>query len=245
MLGAALAVAVELLEAIAIVLAVAVTRRGRDAVLGALAAALACLALGVVLGPVIVGRIALEPLRIVVGVALLLFGLEWLRKGILRLAGRRSRSSSYEEYVEERERLEALPPAPEGRPDWPARAIAFKGVLLEGVEIILIVTALAGRPQGPAPALLGAALATVVAVGLGLALHRPLRNLPETELKYVVGVMLTAFGTFFTAEGLNVDWPLGDAALLVLLATWVLVSQGLVRWLARESRGARVVVDSP
>ena len=138
MLGAALACALEMLEAVAIVLAVALTRRTRDAVLGAAGAVVVCAALAAILGPLLVSRVSLEPLRLVVGVALTLFGLEWLRKGILRLAGRRSPSSSFKEFVEEREALEALELPPAARPDWPARPIAFKGLLLEGIDVILI-----------------------------------------------------------------------------------------------------------
>jgi uncharacterized membrane protein len=233
--GAGLAVALELLEALAIVLAVAVERRGREAVLGAVAAAAACGVLAVIVGPVLLGRAAGDPLRLVVGVALLLFGLEWLRKAVLRLAGRRARSDSYAEFLEERHALGAVPPVPPGAVDWPAAVVAFKGVLLEGVEIVLIVTVLASRPTGAAPAVAGAVVAAVVVVGLGLVLHRPLRRVPETELKYVVGLVLTAFGTFFAAEGLDVEWPLGDAALLVLLGLWLGVSQALARLLAAQA----------
>ena len=125
LLGAMLAVALELLEALAIVLAVAVSRRPRDAVIGAGAAVVVCAVAGLLLGPVLVSRLAAEPLKLVIGVALLLFGLEWLRKGVLRLAGRRSRSSAYAEYLEERDALAEAPPstAPTGRPGrWPSRA---------------------------------------------------------------------------------------------------------------------------
>ena len=227
-LGAALACGLELLEALAIVLAVALTRRPRDAVIGAAGAVLVCAALAAVLGPALAARVSVGPLRLIVGVALLLFGLEWLRKGILRLSGRRARSSSWAEFVEERTALEELALPPRGRPDWGGRTIAFKGVLLEGVEIILIVTALAARPGGAGPAITGAAAAAVLVAGVGVVLHRPLRRLPETELKYVVGLVLTTFGTFFCAEGLSVHWPLGDAALLVLLGLWVAISQIMV-----------------
>ena len=232
-IGAALAVALELFEALAIVLAVALSRRPREAMLGAAGAAAACVALGLVLGPVLIARVAGDPLRIVVGVALLLFGLEWLRKGVLRLAGRRSRSDSFAEFVEEREALESVAAPPPGRFDWAGFVIAFKGVLLEGVEIILIITALAARPSGAAPALVGAGAAVVLTIGLGAVLHRPLRRVPETELKYVVGLVLTTFGTFFCAEGLGVAWPLGDAALLLVLGGWLVVSQALVHTLSR------------
>src|SRR3954462_5655290 len=230
--GAALAVALELFEAMAIVLAVALTRRASAALAGAAAAGLGCGALAVVLGPLLVAQVAGDALRVVVGVALLLFGMEWLRKGVLRLAGRRARSDSYAEFVAEREALaEEAPPAP-GRFDWPGFIVAFKGVLLEGVEVILIVTVLAARPGGLAPALAGGAAAVVLVLGLGFVLHRPLRRLPESELKYVVGLVLTTFGTFFCAEGLGVDWPLGDGALVVVLGVWVVASQVAVRVLA-------------
>ena len=239
-LGAALAVALELFEAMAIVLAVAVERRPREAVLGAVAAVAACAVLAVVAGPVLLARAGGEPLRLVVGVALLLFGLEWLRKAVLRLAGRRSRSDSYAEYVAERQALETVPAAPEGTVDWPAAIISFKGVLLEGVEVVLIVTVLASRPEGAAPAVVGAAAAVLLVVALGLAVHRPLRRVPETELKYVVGLVLTSFGTFFAAEGLGVEWPMGDAALLVVLAVWLAISQALTRVLAGQARRTMV-----
>jgi Ca2+/H+ antiporter, TMEM165/GDT1 family len=234
--GAALAVALELFESLAIVLAVALTRRPAAAVAGAVAAAVVCGLLAVLLGPVLVGRVAGDPLHVVVGVALLLFGMEWLRKGVLRLAGRRARSDSYAEFLAEREALLEVAPPAAGRFDWPGFVVAFKGVLLEGVEVILIVTVLAARPGGLAPALAGAACAVVLTVALGAVLHRPLRRLPESELKYVVGLVLTTFGTFFCAEGMGVRWPLGDAALLVVLGLWLTVSQAAVRSLAVRDR---------
>jgi uncharacterized membrane protein len=233
-IGAALAVALELFEALAIVLAVALGRRPGAAVAGAIAAALACGVLALIVGPVLVAQVAGDALHLVIGVALLLFGMEWLRKGVLRLAGRRARSDSFAEFLAEREALETVPPPAPGRFDWPGFAIAFKGVLLEGIEVILIVVMLAARPGGLAPALVGAAAAVALTVALGAVLHRPLRRVPESELKYVVGLVLTTFGTFFGAEGLGVEWPLGDGALLVVLAAWLAVSQLAVRILAGE-----------
>lgn len=224
-LGAALAVGLELLEALAIVLAVGVTRSWRDALLGAAAAVVALAAVAALVGPVLLASLPLELLRVVVGVALLLFGLEWLRKGVLRLAGRRAPSDSLREYLEEREAMEALPPPPAGRADWPARAVAFKGVLLEGLEVVLIVAALAGGSHGAAPALTGAAVAVVWVLAVGAVVHRPLARLPESHLKYAVGVMLSSFGVFFLAEGLGVHWPGGDAGLLYVAAALVAVSQ--------------------
>lgn len=225
MLAAATAVGIEMLEALAIVLAVGVARSFSDAILGAGAAALAVTLLCVAVGPALLGGADLHFLRVVIGGALLLFGLEWLRKGVLRMAGQRRRSSSYEEFVEERDELAGEPP-PEGA-DWAARLVAFKGVFLEGLEVGLIVLALGGTPGRLTPALLGTGVALLLVVGIGLVLHQPLRRLPETQLKLGVGVALTAFGTFFTAEGLGVDWPLGDAALLYLIA-----GLAAVAWLA-------------
>ena len=234
LIGAMLACGLEMLEALAIVLAVGITRRFRDSLIGAAGAALALAALAVVLGPVLISRVPLAPLRVLIGAFLLLFGLEWLRKGVLRLAHLRSPSSSFKEFVEEQEELEGLELPPPGRPDWAGRTIAFKGVLLEGVEVILIVTALGARPGGLAPALIGGGVALIAVIVVGLVLHAPLSRLPETHLKYMVGIVLSTFGVFFAAEGLGVAWPLSDAALLYLAAAFFLISQLQIRILTRE-----------
>ena len=242
LVGAALAVGLELLEALAIVLAVGLTRRFRDAVLGAAAAALVLTLLALVLGPLLIARVPLEPLRLVIGVGLLLFGLEWLRKGVLRLAGRRSPSSSFREFVDEREALEELPAPAPGTADWAARTIAFKGVLLEGIEVILIVTVLAARPGGLAPAMIGSALALLAVLAVGYRLRTPLQRIPETHLKYVVGIVLSAFGVFFAAEGLGASWPFDDLALAYIALIVLAVSQAQVAVLARgERRQAKAV----
>jgi uncharacterized membrane protein len=237
-LGAAVAVSVELLEALAIVLAVAVSRRWRDALIGAAGAVVVCAALAAVLGPVVLASVPLDTLRVAIGSLLLLFGLEWLRKGTLRLAGRRARASSQKEYDETQDELEDAPLPPAGQPDWAGRIVAFKGVLLEGVEVVVIVTALAERPSGPAPALVGAAAATVAVLAAGVWLRKPLSRIPETELKWGVGVLLSAFGVFFLAEGLHVDWPGGDAAVLYLVAVLAGLSQVQSHRLARTAAAA-------
>jgi Ca2+/H+ antiporter, TMEM165/GDT1 family len=233
--GAALAVALELLEAMAIVLAVAAERGRRDALIGAAGAVVLLALAGVVIGPVVLARIPLEPLQVVIGVALLLFGLEWLRKGVLRLAGRRAPSSALAEYLGERTALHALAPPAPGQADWPARIVAGKGVLLEGLEVVLIVAALGAGDEGLAPALAGSAVAVAAVVAIGVVVHRPLARLPESHLKYAVGVLLSAFGVFFLAEGLGVEWPGGDVALLYVAAALVAVSQLQVVSLAREA----------
>ena len=234
LIGAALACGLEMLEALAIVLAVGSTRRWRDAVLGAVGAVALLAVVVVVVGPLVLANLPLQPLKVVIGTALLLLGLEWLRKGVLRLAGRRSPSDSFQEYLEEREALEAMAQPAPGQPDWPARIVAGKGVFLEGVEVVLIVAALGAGPNGLAPAVLGAAVATVVVIGVGFVLHRPLMRLPESHLKYAVGIVLSSFGVFFLGEGLGVDWPGADAALLYIAATLLLVSQAQIATLSRE-----------
>src|SRR5690242_3959498 len=236
LIGAALAVGLELLEAMAIVLAVGSTRRPRDAVIGAAGAVVLLAVAVVVVGPLVLARLPLEPLQVVIGTALLLFGLEWLRKGVLRLAGARAPSSSLQEYLEEREAMEAMPLPEPGKPDWPARIVAGKGVLLEGLEVVLIVAALGAGPQGLTPAVLGAAVAVVFVVGLGFVLHRPLARLPESHLKYAVGVVLSSFGVFFLGEGLGVEWPGHDAALLYLAVALVAVSQAQIHAVAVRHR---------
>jgi len=235
LVGAALAVGLELLEALAIVLAVGLTRRFRDAVLGAAAAALVLTLLALVLGPLLIARVPLEPLRLVIGVGLLLFGLEWLRKATLRLAGRRARSSVLREHLEALEEVEALPEPDPGRADWPARAVAFKGVLLEGVEVILILAALLQAESADAPVAIGAGLAVLAVAVAGSRLRAPLMRLPETELKYGVGLGLTTFGVVFLAEGAGAAWPGGDLALVYCALVLGLATQLQAHQLARTA----------
>jgi uncharacterized membrane protein len=232
-LGAAVAVAVELLESLAIVLAVGATRRWTDALIGAAAAAVACLMLAVLLGPVLLEQLSEDTLHLVIGTLLLLFGLEWLRKGTLRLAGRRKRSSSVREYEEQVEELEHTSVAAAG-PDWAARVVAFKGVFIEGVEIVLIVVALGGGSEGPAPVVIGTLAAVLLVCGAGVWLRAPLARVPETELKYGVGVLLTSFGVFFAGEGIGADWPGGDLALVYLCVWFALVTQVQIRAFGRR-----------
>jgi Ca2+/H+ antiporter, TMEM165/GDT1 family len=229
--AAATAVAIEMLEALAIVMAVGMARGFRDALLGAVAAAVGVALLCLVLGPALLAGTDLHFLRLVVGTLLLLFGLEWLRKGILRMAGRRRRSSSHDDFLEQRAAL-ARHTAAEGT-DWAARLVSFKGVFLEGLEVGLIVLALGGVPGRLTPALLGAALALALVGAIGLVMQRPLRRLPATQLKLGVGVALTAFGTFFAAEGLRVVWPLGDLALLYLASLFAVTAWLATRRLTR------------
>jgi len=238
-LGAGFAAGVELLEALAIVLAVATARRWSDALIGAGAAAVACAVIAAVVGPLLLASVPLDALRVTIGCLLLVFGLEWLRKNTLRLAGRRARSSSLAEFAETREELEDAPLPPPGTPDWAGRLVAFRGVLLEGIELVLIVAAFAERPSGPLPALVGAGAALVLVIALGAVLRRPLARVPETELRWGIGVLLSSFGIFFASEGLGVSWPGGDAALLYIIAVIALAGQLQLRALVRADHRSR------
>jgi Ca2+/H+ antiporter, TMEM165/GDT1 family len=235
--AAALAVSVELLEALAIVLAVGISRRWQDAAIGAGAAVIVCAAIAAALAAGLLGSIPVDSLRLVIGVLLLLFGLEWLRKGTLRLAGLKARSSAQSEYEETLHELEH-DPVPRNRPDWVGRAIAFKGVALEGVEIVLIVAVLASQPGSAAPALAGAALAAIATLVVGFRLHGHLAGLPETEVKWVVGVMLTSFGVFFCGEGLGIEWAGGDLALLYIAAAMALASRAQIHLIGTRAATA-------
>jgi uncharacterized membrane protein len=233
--AAAGASAVELLEALAIVLAVGVTRGFRNALSGALPALAGVIGVCLVLGPAIRAGAGVAVLRVIVGALLLLFGLQWLRKGVLRVSGQRRRSSSYHEFVETRDATAALPAAATTGRDWPAIGLAFQGVFLEGLEVGLIVLALGGSPGRLTPALLGAALALAAVTAAGVLLRRPLQRLPETQVKLAMGVALTAFGTYFAAEGLGAHWPLTEVAPLYLIALFAAVAWLAIRRLAHPT----------
>jgi uncharacterized membrane protein len=223
---------VEAAEALTIVLAVASVRGWRPAGFGALAG-LAVLALAViVLGPLL-GLVPLSLLQFIIGVLLLLFGMRWLRKAILRSAGIIPLHDEALSFATETAELREQMRLREARLDWMAALASFKAVLLEGLEVAFIVIAIgAGRRELLGAAGLGA-LAACVLVGLiGLALHRPLTRLPENLLKFAVGIMLSAFGIFWTGEGLGVAWPGGDLAIPVFAASFLtasLISIALLR----------------
>ncbi|MBV9905961.1 MAG: TMEM165/GDT1 family protein [Hyphomicrobiales bacterium] len=218
---------VEAVEALTIVLAVGLARGWRPALTGTAAALAALMLIVAVLGP-LMGVVPLHALQFVVGVLLLLFGLRWLRKAILRAIGVIALHDEDAAFARETRGLtEAHQRQAQGL-DWIAGMTAFKAVLLEGVEVVFIVIAVgAGRGLlGLASA--GALAACLVVAGIGAAVHRPLARVPENALKFAVGVMLSAFGLFWTGESLGVAWPGGDAAILALIALFLAVALGLV-----------------
>ena len=232
-LSAFLASAVEMVEALTIVLAVGVTRDWRSALTGVGAATVALAAIVAALGPALT-LIPIDTLRLVVGALLLVFGLQWLRKAILRASGYVSLHD--EEAAFEREAAEARAAGEERRAglDWYAFTIAFKGVLLEGLEVAFIVLTF-GSAQGSIPlAALGAGVAIVLIAVAGIVAHAPLARVPENTLKFAVGTMLTTFGVFWAAEGAGAHWPGGDASLPAVLVFVALVSFGFVAALRRQ-----------
>jgi uncharacterized membrane protein len=234
MTAAFLASLVEAVEALTIVLAVATVRGWRPAGLGALAG-LAVLALIVVaLGPLL-GHVPLRLLQFVIGVLLLLCGMRWLRKAILRAAGGIPLHDEAMAFATETAELREQARRNEARLDWIAALTTFKAVLLEGLEVVFIVIALGAGRGMLIPASAGAVAACLFVAAVGLIVHRPLARVPENTLKFAVGIMLSAFGVFWTGEGLGVAWPGADFAIVGFAAMFLAVS-GAAVVLARRPR---------
>jgi uncharacterized membrane protein len=238
--AAFLASAVEFVEAFTIVLVVGVTINWRSAMIGTLAAIVTLAALIAIFGVTLVQYVPIEIFRLVVGVILILFGLKWLKKAILRYSGIKAlhdEEAIYEDTVAElRAKGEVVTTGIQPS----AVALAFKSVLLEGLEVAFIVitfgtsisaTAGGNRFSGIGSAAIGAAVAGILVILLGIAVRAPLKQVPENTLKFVVGIMLTTFGTFWTVEGFNVAWPLADAFIPILGIIYLAASFALVTWL--------------
>ena len=232
-LGAFLASAVEMVEALTIVLGVGVVRGWRAPLVGAGAATVTLGALVAALGPAL-GVVPIATLRLIVGALLLTFGLQWLRKAILRSSGYKALHDEDEAFEHERAHAAETGYETKAGLDWYAFTVSFKGVLLEGLEVVFIVIAF-GSAQGQlGPAALGAAAAVVLVVAAGLLAHRPLSRVPENAIKFAVGLLLTSFGCFWAAEGAGVDWPGDELSLLGVIAFFGVVSFVLVRSLRRQ-----------
>jgi uncharacterized membrane protein len=236
-LAAFLASFVEFVEALTIVLAVGTVRGWRPALAGAAAGGLLLLILVAALGPAL-GLIPIEVVRLVVGLLLLLFGMRWLRKAILRAAGFIPLHDEAAAYAAETIELAAAGQAPVAALDWVAIAGTFKAVVLEGVEVVFIVIGVGATSGLILPAGLGAALALLLVIALGLMLHRPLARIPENTLKFAVGVMISAFGIFWLGEGMGFPWPGSDLALPLLAAILLIAALIAVQLLRLRPLGA-------
>jgi uncharacterized membrane protein len=229
--AAFLASLVEAVEALTIVLAVATVRGWRPAGLGALAGLLVLALIVVALGPLL-DRVPLPLLQLAIGILLLLFGMRWLRKAILRSAGVIPLHDEAMTFAAETAELREQALRNEARLDWLAALASFKAVLLEGLEVVFIVIALSAGRGTLIPASAGAVAACLLVAAVGLVVHRPLARVPENTLKFAVGVLLSAFGVFWTGEGLGVAWPGADLAIVgfaVLFLTAALASVAFLR----------------
>ena len=230
-----LACAVEAVEATTIVLAAGTARDWRSAGLG-VGAALCVLAVVVaVLGPA-VSEIPLRGLRVAVGALLLVFGLQWIRKAILRASGHKALHDEEKLYAKHLAEATGQQARRSGIvPDWYGFTLSFKGVLLEGLEVVFIVLTFGSNDHNVGLATIGAACAVVIVAAAGFVVKAPLARVPENTMKFVVGIMLTSFGVFWGAEGAGANWPGSDAALLVIIPAIGLYALGLTALLRRTS----------
>jgi uncharacterized membrane protein len=228
-----LACAVEAVEALTIVLAVGATRSWSSALYGVGAATVALAVVVAGLGPALTS-LPIDVLRLAVGGLLLVFGLQWLRKAILRAAGLKALHDEEETFASEAAAARAAGGSFAARFDGYSFAISFKGVLLEGLEVAFIVLTFGANQHRVGLASLAAAAAVAAVVAGGLAARAPLARVPENAMKFCVGLMLTAFGTFWGAEGAGASWPGADSALLGLLVLYAAFSLGAVSVLRRR-----------
>ena len=229
--AAFLACCVEAVEATTVVLAVGVTRSWRSSLRGVAAGLVVLAVIVAALGPAI-SQIPLGPLRLVVGTLLLVFGLGWLRKAILRASGHKSlhdEASLYEKHLAESRSAGSAGGRGLTGPDAYAFTLSFKAVVLEGLEVAFIVVTFGANAREVPLAALAALAAVLVVVSVAIAVRAPLARVPENTIKFAVGVLLSSFGTFWAAEGAGAHWPASDASLLVLIPVVLALAFGLTR----------------
>jgi len=228
-----LACAVEAVEAMTIVLAVGTTRSWSSALSGVGAAAVALAAIVIALGPALTS-LPIDVLRVLVGGILLIFGLQWLRKAILRAAGVKATHDELQSYAEEAEAAQSAGGLQHGF-DAYSFTISFKGVLLEGLEVAFIVLTFGSNQHHIGVAAAAAGLAVLVVAAAGVAARAPLARVPENAMKFAVGVMLSSFGMFWGAEGAGAHWPAGDGALPAIIALMLLSALGMASAVRRSA----------
>jgi uncharacterized membrane protein len=223
--------AVESVEALTIVLAVGLTRGWRAPLYGTVAALVALAVLVIVFGQLIVTRVPELTLKLVIGTLLILFGLRWLHKAVLRGAGALALHDEEQAYDQA---VRSLQGGVAGR-DWVGFTLALKGVFLEGLEVVFIVIAVGGTTGGLPIAVSGGIVAMIAVAAAGFAVKRPLARVPENTLKYAVGVILTSIGTFWAAEGMGVSWPLDFVSIVVLIALYFVASRAAIALIRRPA----------
>lgn len=224
LVAALLASSVEFVEALTIVLAVGTVEGYRPAMRGTLLAVLALAVLTAVLGIGVLHYVPINVLRGIIGVLLLLFGIKWLRKAILRFSGKKALHDETQAFEKEVGKLRQN----QGNA-FAAQATAFNGVFLEGLEVVVIVLTMGSAAQAYPSAIIGSAIGLVIVLAAGILLRAPLSKVPENVMKFVVGTMLTSFGSFWAGESLGVVWPGQDLSILLLIAgylaaSWLIIS---------------------
>src|SRR5262252_4832732 len=240
-----LASAVEFVEAFTIVLVVGVTINWRSALLGALAATGALALIIAIFGTAIVRYVPLDALRVVIGFLLVLFGLKWLKKAILRYSGLKAMHDEEAIYEEQLAEMRKRGEHPTARIDPFGVVTSFKSVLLEGLEVAFIVITFGSAANSIGSAIWGALAAGVLVVLVGALARAPLQRVPENTLKFIVGIMLTSFGTFWGGEGIGIEWWHEDLFLPILVVLYLAVSGILVLWLKPYASSARGIASAP
>jgi Ca2+/H+ antiporter, TMEM165/GDT1 family len=249
--AAFLASVVEFVEAFTIVLAMGMTRSWRSALSGVALAVVALTGVTIVTGYALIRWLPESALQLVIGTLLVIFGLQWLRKAILRASGFKALHDEEQVFLDEQQAARAAGGVTRHGLDWMAFVVSFKGVFLEGLEVVFIVITFGLAADNIAGAAAGAAIAGVLVLVVGAVAHRPLSQVPENSLKFAVGVLLTTFGSYWSIEGLglfhagreSLAWPGGDLALPLLLVFWIGFSITAVAWLRRVHQ--RVRTDRP
>ncbi|HEY3922322.1 MAG TPA: hypothetical protein VGL76_09430 [Gaiellaceae bacterium] len=246
-----LASAVEFVEAFTIVLAMGLTRGWRSTIAGTVSALVLLAGVAAFSGYALINWFPKSALQFVVGSLLLVFGLQWLRKAILRSSGLKSLHDEEETFREETEAARRAGAETKAGLDWFGFVVSFKGVFLEGLEVIFIVITFGLNAHSMPTAIAGASAGGAIVLVAGFALHKPLSRVPENTIKFAVGLLLSTFGTFWAIEGLgvfkhgssSVEWPGGDVTLLAVLAAWIAFSVLAIRILTPYGKGK--VVSRP
>ena len=226
-----MACSVETVEALTIILASGISRGWRSTIEGAALALVTLAAIVLIVGPVLINYIPIDILRILVGTLLLIFGLQWLSKAILRASGFKAKHDEAAIYQKTLAELSQTKGLLRGKRDSVAFVISLKGVFLEGMEVIMIVISFGLPNHQLGIASLGAAIAVIVVGAIGLIVAKPLAKVPENTMKLGVGILLTVFGIFWMGEGVGVDWPLADTFIFILITIILVVVVGLIAYL--------------
>jgi uncharacterized membrane protein len=248
-----LASAVEFVEAFTIVLAMGITRGWRSTIAGTVSALVLLAGVAAVSGYALINWFPESLLQFIVGTLLLVFGLQWLRKAILRSSGLKALHDEEETFREEAAAARAAAADTRFGLDWLGFVVSFKGVFLEGLEVIFIVITFGLNAHSMPTAIVGASIGGAIVLVAGILLHKPLSRVPENTIKFAVGLLLSTFGTFWAVEGLGVfkeqreslSWAGGDAALLAVLALWCALSWVAVRVLTPYGKGRSATAAEP